>query len=70
MTITHKGMVLKTKGRWCYKNSENFLCDGKEILPFNQLEGEKIEFEVLQKLNKSLFFSDSSLCKSNLQTLN
>ena len=43
---------------------------GKEILPYDQLEGEKIEFEVLQKLNKSLFFSDSSLCKSNLQTLN
>ena len=42
----------------------------KEILPFDQLEGEKIEFEVLQKLNKRLFFSDSSLCKFNLQTLN
>ena len=43
---------------------------GKEILPFDQLEGEKIEFEVLQKLNKSLFFSDSSLCYFNFQNFN
>ena len=42
---------------------------GKEILPFDQLEGEKIEFEVLQK-NFKFNFSDSSLCKFNLQTLN
>ena len=33
---------------------------GKEILPFDHLEGEKIEFEVLQKLNKSLIFSEFS----------
>ena len=43
---------------------------GKEILPFDHLEGEKNEFEVLQKLNKSLIFSDSSQCIFNLQTLN
>ena len=42
---------------------------GKEILPFDQLEGEKIEFEVLQKLNKSLIFSDFSFCRFHLQTL-
>ena len=38
---------LKTKIRWCLTNSGNFLCDGHRNLHFDQLKGEKIEFEVL-----------------------